>query len=112
MEKPEQLLHDMDHLLDKLIDNQKKLLELSKHVVNEEEIKPLQQDQNTLLDQLISKDKAYDQLKKGAKETPSPLRKQIDDKLDLFQQLNTTFIENITSTQGLIKFGKAKPHKK
>lgn len=102
-----ELLHEMDSLLDMLIDNAKKLLDISKQVISEEELEPLQKKQHALLKKLIEKDEAYHQLDNVSKQDPF-MRENIDAKLDEFQQLNASFIDNITTTHGMIQFEKGK----
>lgn len=105
----DKILNEMDQLLDLLIENASKLLELSKQVISEEELDNLQKKQQDLLEKLVEKDEAFHQLNGSAThDDSSPLRNQIDDKLDVFQELNANFIDNITASHGMIHFEKGK----
>lgn len=109
MKKAEVILVQMDELLNLLIDNANKLLALSQQVIAEEELAPLQTSQQELLDELVAQDEAFHKtLPSPSHNYQSPLRSQINAKLDQFEQLNASFIENITSAHGLIQFEKGK----
>lgn len=108
MQKVEEILAQMDSLLDLLIDNAKSLLGISQRVIAEEELIPLQKRQKELLDQLVAKDETFHRAIGSSNNYQSPLRNRINAKLDQFERLNASFIENITSTHGLIQFEKNK----
>lgn len=115
MPKVEQILGEMDGLLDALVANAEKLLELSQRVISEEELGPLQKKQQKLLDDLVAQDEAFHKACKGNEQDyHSPLRNEVTGKLELFEKLNASFIENITASHGLIHFenGALKKHPK
>lgn len=113
MQQLEKILIEMEKILDLLIENAKQLLELSKQVIAEEELTPLQEKQQELLTQLLEKDDAFHEACAELKtDYNSPLRNRIDEKLDHFQKLNSNFIDNITTTLGLIQFEKGKIKKR
>lgn len=98
----EKLLLQMNTLLDQLVEVARKLRDASQHDVSEEELSPLQLQQEKLLFQL----EEIDQLLK--KENPSHLNskneERIYEKLEEFQSLNREFVERFKSNRGLIKF--------
>lgn len=100
MRKTKELLIEMDKLLDLLIDNATKLLQISKQEKSDDELESLQKEQDLLLERYISKDNALNQIK-SAVYFPF-MQKQIDKKLDQFQQLNASFIENMTARQNMM----------
>lgn len=113
MRKIEEVLSEMDKVLTALITNAEKLLDLSKRVIAEEELGPLQERQQVLLDELVNTDEAFHQACNGQEQDyHSSLRDRVTAKLEQFEGLNATFIENITSSQGLIHFEKAKKPKR
>jgi hypothetical protein len=102
--KPEIILNEMGHLLDKLISGAENLLELSQQVIPEEEFVKLQDHQEELLGKLIEKDQALHSHKDLLNPSLQTMRKEIDRKIDLFQKLNTDFVEKISAAHGLIHF--------
>src|ERR1700733_8426172 len=102
----------MNGILDQLIENAQKLNELSLQVIAEDEITPLQEQQQELLSALVELDNTFYQGGAGlSKGKLSPLKKVIDDKIETFQCLNSSFVENIMSSHGLIQFKDEKSKK-
>ncbi|MBA3816330.1 MAG: hypothetical protein H0X29_07395 [Parachlamydiaceae bacterium] len=113
-EKKDVILNEMNAVLDLLIENAQKLNELSLQVIAEEEISPLQAQQQELLSALVELDNAFHQADSLAEEKISAIQAAVNDKIENFQQLNSNFMENIINAHGLIQFkdGKAKKTKK
>lgn len=111
MQKADKIVDEMEALLDKLVESAQKLLELSKHEIDEDELNRLQEEQEMLLTALVQKDEDFHQLPKAAQEKQMPRRIEIDEKINHFQELNANFVENINAAHGLIKFGET-PAKK
>jgi len=113
MQKVEKILSEMDELLDAIIDNALELLNMSRRVIAEEELEPLQQHQQELVNSLLEKDETFQKIcPPPIEEYQSPLRNTINEKLDKFKKINTEFIDNIMNMQGLIQFEKGKIKKK
>lgn len=94
----------METVLDQLIENAEKLNDLSKRVIAEEELSPLQNRQQELLTTLVSLDDSYHKVRSN-KDDQSPAHHRIQKKLDIFERLNASFVNNIVSSHGLIQFG-------
>lgn len=106
MQQAEKILGEMESLLDSLIESAKKLLALSKQVIDEEELTRLQEEQEILLSKLVDKDGEFHLLPNASDQELMPKRLKIDGKIDQFQKLNADFVENINTTHGLIQFDK------
>ena len=114
MPKTEHILQEMESLLDGLLENARKLLVLSKQVIEEEELTVLQKEQEALLSELIKKDSELHHLNEISKNDLYESRANIDAKIGEFQKLNAEFLENIRAAHGLIQFekGRIKKHPK
>lgn len=112
MQQAEKILSEMESLLDNLIESARKLLALSKQVIEEDELMQLQQEQEELLSRLIEKDAEFHKVSSSTREKLLPARVKIDAKIDEFQKLNSEFVENINTAHGLIQFGNAEPKNK
>lgn len=111
MPTPEEILVQMENILDQVIKTAERLKDISRSVVSEEELAPLQRSQEELVDRLMKMDEAFKKAYKG-KGAVSPLRAKIEKKLEYFQKLNASFIENLSSGQGVIQFdNKSKKNK-
>lgn len=101
-------LKKMEVILDELIANAERLKEVSQQVISKEELKPLQDKQEELVKNLVTVEdtmrSALGENKSGDEDT----KKRIRDKLSQFEKLNATFIENLKSSHGLIRFNKKK----
>ncbi len=99
------LLKKIDSLLDDLVKTAINLEKATFQVISEEEIAPLQSKQEELVSEIKSIDaqltKSGD---KKAIEQDSKVRKSIHDKLAKFHELNSHFIDNLSSSHGLIRF--------
>lgn len=109
MPTPDEILLEMDQILDELIKTAERLRDLSIQVFEEEELVKLQQTQEKMVTKLLSLDEAF---QTAYKEHPvkkeSPIRAQIDKKIDEFQRLNAAFIENVKESHGILQFEKKK----
>lgn len=112
MQQAEKILSEMEGLLDSLIESAKKLLSLSRQVIEEDELSRLQQEQEALLARLIEKDGEFHKQSNGSLEALMPQRLKIDEKIDYFQKLNADFVENISTAHGLIQFDKGRIKKR
>jgi len=112
MDAAEKILEKMEEILNKIIANAETLNEISKMVISEEELTPLQNDQDDLFNQLLELDAEFS--KASPDPHPHPLaarREKFDEKLKLFEKLNQIFIDNLKTTHGLIQFDFSKIRK-
>lgn len=113
----DEVLQFMNDVLDKLIDNAEKLNELSVQKIAEEELIALQEVQERLFNELLEADETLNNEYPETKQLPfTKVHQEVNKKLDTFQELNQTFIENLKATHGIIQFEneppkKPKPHK-
>jgi hypothetical protein len=115
MQKAEDILSEMESILDQLVLNAEHLHEVSQKVIAEEELTSLQARQELLMSSLLKLDHDFqDAATHSAQDRKTPLQNRIQKKLDLFEKLNSSFIKNIISSHGLIRFeeGKDKKQKK
>ena len=112
MSAPSKILAEMDNILDQLIGTAEKLRDLSRQVFEEEDLIKLQQAQDTMVNRLMELDDSFKKASKGqSSKSHDLLRQKIDQKIDQFQNLNASFIENIKSSRGVLEFGKKKKTK-
>lgn len=112
MPTPDSILIEIEKILDRVIKTAERLKEISRQVVAEEELAPLQTAQEQLVKELRHMDAAFQKIYKQAGEkTISPARERIEKKLEYFQTLNAGFIDNLSSSHGLIKFDDKKKKK-
>jgi hypothetical protein len=111
MQKAEKIIDEMEDLLDSLVESAKQLLALSQHVIEEDELVRLQEEQESLLASLVQKDEEFHKLPKLTQDSLMPRRLKIDEKIDHFQKLNASFVENINASHGLIRFDNGKKQK-
>ena len=105
MDQPEEILSKMEKILNQLIANAENLNQLSQQVSSQEELRPLQEKQEDLIEQLLDSDAEFNKLLKGkTRYYQSSARTRIGEKLDYFQKLNTDFLDNLKSSKGLIQF--------
>lgn len=100
-------LKKMELIVDELITNAERLKEVSQQVITKEELKPLQEKQEELVNNLVALEDAL-RGALGEKNGDEDSRKRIKQKLAQFEKLNETFIENMKSSHGLIRFNKKK----
>lgn len=99
------LQHYMDHmdqLLVELVQVATQLRDMSLKVISEEELAPLQKHQESLLAELESIDQKVRANYPHQIETG--LQEKVHKQLQLFQQLNKEFIQNLNNSHGLIQF--------
>lgn len=113
MKNAEEILFEMDTLLDQLIQNAQRLKEISAQTVSEHELEVLQNKQEELITKLLKLDSEFNKVSNSSIAS-SPTSKKIEQKLKDFQLINQNFIENISTTPGLIRFDfhKASKHTK
>ncbi len=103
----ETILAEMDELLDSLLKNAQKLVDVTQGVFEEDELESLQKKQQVLLDKLVVRDEALDKaLQTVDANQRQLLQSRVHKKIEQFQQLNGHFIDNIANTHGLIHFEK------
>jgi hypothetical protein len=92
----------MNQLLSELIQIATQLRDMSFQVISEEDLAPLQKRQEELLTQLEDIDQ---QLQKNYRhQLSTAMEEQIHNQLQTFQQLNQEFIQNLSTSHGLIQF--------
>lgn len=101
-------LKKMELILDELIANAERLNEVSQQVISKDELKPLQEKQEELVKNLVAVEDAFRGALGNGKNGDEDARKRIRSKLTQFEKLNESFIENLKSSHGLIRFGKKK----
>lgn len=101
------ILLEMDKILEQLVKTAERLCALSKQGFEEDELIKLQQAQEQMVNKLTTLDDAFKSV--PSKEAAEPiLRESIDQKIEEFQRLNSSFIDNIKSSHGLNKGKKKK----
>jgi hypothetical protein len=108
MKHSEDLLDKLQQVIDDLILNAEKLKELSLQVVAGKEISLLQSKQEALVKQLGELDH---QIKNQKIEIPAEFTKKMENKIKKFQELNASYIQNLTTTHEVIRFDKPKHNK-
>jgi hypothetical protein len=105
MKEAEKILEKMEQILDQIVANAEKMKELSLKSINEKELTPLQHNQDELVLKLQELDAQY---KNAAKhqhvEHAEEISKRIESKLNHFQQVNASFIENLRNNQKVVRF--------
>jgi HD superfamily phosphohydrolase len=99
------LQHYVDHmnqLLKELIQVATQLRDMSFQVISEEDLEPLQKQQEDLLSQLEMTDQQIQGNYRDQIETKT--QAYFHNQLEIFQQLNQEFVQNVNSSQGLIQF--------
>lgn len=117
MPTTEKILEEMDVILDRLIQIAETMHRLSKQVISEGELAPLQKSQEELVEKLEILDTAFQKAEKQQANSkslskPSALRSQIAKKIERFQVINTGFIENLKTGQKLIEIEAPAPKSK
>lgn len=101
------ILQEMDKILEQLVKTAEKLCVLSKQGFEEDELVKLQKAQEQMVNKLTTLDDAFKNVSSNGSTEPI-LRERIDQKIEEFQRLNTTFIDNIKTTHGLQRGKKKK----
>ncbi|MBA2368715.1 MAG: hypothetical protein H0V82_06795 [Candidatus Protochlamydia sp.] len=102
MKSLQELVGQMTDLLEELVKTAQELSDISRQVISEDELAPLQQHQQDVLSQIEAADSSIkthypNQLDKE-------IKKHIHTKLHDFQLLNQEFISNLSASHGLIQF--------
>lgn len=107
MDASNELLIKMEEIIDALVENAQELKTISTQVVSEKEIDVLQKKQEDLVHQLKNLQNELQNDAKAAQLDPqSPVTQRIVSKLQLFQELNAAYIENLSVNREIIKFKK------
>lgn len=93
-------IQHMHHVLDELIRIATKLRNISRQRVGEEELAPLQKEQERVLHELSQLDRVLQNDDLVSEATHAQFHK----KLMEFQTLNQEFIQNLNTSHGLIQF--------
>lgn len=102
MKSLQQYVNQMDHLLHELIQTATKLRDASLQVISEEELNPLQRRQEDLLSQLETVDQ---QMKEHYRhQIDHAVQERFHAQLQVFQQLNQEFVQNLNASHGIIQF--------
>ncbi len=97
METAIQALEKMEAILDELVRNAEALKDISLEGFSEQAIMPLQQKQESLVEQLKGFEAAFEEgNKEGQEEILAKIGDRLAKKLRYFQHLNAVFIENIS----------------
>lgn len=103
MAKAEEQLREMESLLAELLQTARALKDVSSREISEEELMPLQDRQEELIEEIAKIDRSLARMKdKSFKETPNWVN--VQGALVKFQELNDQFIENMKVRKGLIDF--------
>jgi hypothetical protein len=98
MNKTKELLVEIDVVLDQILDIAARLKAISQSVIAKEEVAGLQKAQEELLQKLLALEEEH---KKEDPKIADPsildIQKTIHQKLELFEELNANFIENLSS---------------
>lgn len=98
----EKIQVEIESITKKLTANAQDLLDCSKGTISESELVALQEEQDALIATLVEQNKC---LLQACQAEPTGARwKRIQKSLDLFQELNGKFMDNIGVRKGLIQF--------
>lgn len=95
-------VEQMNQLLSELIQVTTQLRDMSLQVISEEDLAPLQKRQEDLLTQLENIDQQIQIHYRHQSEIAT--REHFHNQLQIFQQLNHEFIQNLNASHGLIQF--------
>lgn len=109
--RAKEILLEIEAILENLIHNAERLKEISSQVISMQELEPLQKKQEELVKKLGKLDEAFKKVPAGSAESYQELTRKIEQKLVQFQKLNAKFIENLSASQGLIRFDVKKKKK-
>jgi hypothetical protein len=102
MNSLQEMLQQLNESLDQLIQVAKKLKETSLQVVSEEELEPLQKEQEEVLHRIEKIDQLLQQYYAG--EISKEIHQQIHEKLQIFQELNQEYVRHLAASHGIIQF--------
>lgn len=95
-------IDQMNQLFTELIQVATQLRDMSLQVISEEDLAPLQKHQEELVSQLEKIDQNIESHYKH--QLSLAMREQFHQQLQVFQQLNQEFIQNLNASHGLIQF--------
>jgi hypothetical protein len=102
MKSLQNYIEQMNQMLKELIQVATQLRDMSLQVISEEDLAPLQKRQEELLLKLESMD---EQIQRDYRhQLPATMQEQFHAQLQIFQQLNQEFIQNLSASHGLIQF--------
>ncbi len=99
--KQELFFGQMSKLLEKLIDNVKKLKDASSKSIAEAEFDALQHKQQEMIGELVEMDKL---VKDHALPVPSQMQKKVQAQLLEFQKMNKEYVDNLRARLSMIQF--------
>jgi hypothetical protein len=102
MQSFEELIVQMNLLLDRLVDVARQLSSVSKQVISEEQLAPLQEEQDGILKKLEEIDTELQQT--FASELTPAMHQQLTQKLEEFKAFNQEYIDHLKASHGLIQF--------
>lgn len=105
MKSFEEQLYHIEEILDALIANEERLQDLSSTASAYEEIKNIQAEQASLLQDLQKADKEFTEASIETKDAqPITVKQRINEKLHRFQALNDSFIDHLKTGPHFIHF--------
>lgn len=107
MKSLQHYLNQVDDLLDELIQTAQELCNLSNQVAAEEEVIELQKKQGDLIRQLEEADHHIQSF--DGSDISEVIHQKLHQKVQKFEMLNQEFIQNFSSTHGLIQFELKRP---
>lgn len=107
MTQAKKILKEMDAILSSLVRNAELILQTSQQTTAKDDLYQLQKEQRALVDKFTDKDTLYNKSEvENDRDKAIGLIKEIDKKIDLFQKLNSKYVENMSSAHSLIHFEK------
>ena len=101
LKNAEALFSLMSELLEKLIENAKKLREVSSHPIAEDIFDALQKKQQDMMRELVELD---ERAKKHNLTASDTLKKKVEAQLNEFQKINLDYVEHLRRKLSLIQF--------
>ena len=102
MKSLQELVGQMTELLEELVKTAQELSDVSRQVISEEELAPLQQQQQDILSQIEAIDTSIKA--QYSNQVDKDFKRQVHERLHVFQVLNQEFIANLNASHGLIQF--------
>lgn len=110
MKSLEGYIEIMNQLLSELTQVATQLRDMSLQVISEEDLTPLQKRQEELLVEIEKNDRQLQQ--NFRHQLSGAVKEQFHNQLQTFQQLNQEFIQNLSTSHGLIQFELQRPEDK
>ncbi len=105
MATQDELLLQLETIASNLVANARQLQQVSSQICTQEELTPLQEEQDSLVARLVEIDAAFHLELSGGDADPSlPVMQRIEKRLQEFQTLNNGFVANVRTHQNLIQF--------